>query len=353
MSDDGASGSDGGGTGRSGSSGGGMGEDIQRVDAALREQFSWYVVAKKEFKDTVRSKLLWLLSAIFVIVFALPAFLGLYFGLGQIAQQQGATLTTDAFFGSAARLGSALIPLVAIVVGYASIVGERKSGSLKVLLSLPFSRGDVVVGKVIGRSAVVAIPILIGFLVSVAVLLPANVALNAVGFVLAALLTALLGVVFVSLAVGISAAARTGRRAIVGTVGIYVYFFLFWNSFANSIGGLLGEYLNVTAGTAATTSLFVKLVNPTQSYQTLVDAALGNSALTARATMFQGLRIAGICEQALGGNVSMSQGAGISCQSTGAGVPFYFSNVAVLVYFLLWIVVPVALGYRLFDGADL
>lgn len=320
------------------------------VDAALRGRFTWYPVAKKEFRDTVRSKLLWVLSAIFVVIFALPAFLGLYLDVGQL---QGTTVTTDAFFGIATRLGSALVPIIAIVIGYASVAGERESGSLKVLLSLPFSRRDVVVGKVVGRSAVVAVPILLGFLVSALVLVPSGVEFNALGFVLGSVLTALLGVVFVALAVGFSAGAASSLRSMVGTVAVYVYFFLFWNSFANSIGAVLSRYLDVTVATQLRATLFVKLLNPTQAYQTLVNAALGQSPLDARTSMFALQRGAAVCQEVLGGNVSLSPAGGIACNPIDSGIPFYFSNTAVLLYMLAWLAVPVAVGVYLFDVADL
>lgn len=328
--------------------------DLAMIDETLRERFTWYVVAKKEFQDTVRSKVIWILSAMFIVIFALPAFLGLYFNVGQLAQQQGQTLTTDAFFAIATRFGSALIPIIAIVIGYAAIVGERESGSLKVLLSLPFSRRDVLVGKVVGRSAVVAVPILVGFLVSVMVLIPANVNLSAVGFVLGSVLTALLGVVFVSLAVGFSAAARTSRRAIIGTVGIYIYFFLLWNPFANSVGWALREYLDAGLAPTLKLTVFLKLLNPTQAYQTLVNSALGQSAIDARAGMFGGFRRAVYCNEALGGNMTGGGlGAAGTCNPVQGGLPIYFSDPAVVVYFLLWLAVPLLVGYRLFNGTDL
>jgi len=326
---------------------------LAELDQQLRAQFTWYPVAKKEFQDTVRSKLIWLLSAVFIIIFALPAFVGLYFDIGQLAQQQGTTITTDAFFGIATRLGSALVPIIAIVVGYASIVGERESGSLKVLLSLPFTRRDVLVGKVVGRSAVVVVPILAAFIISVIVLVPAGVQVNPGGFLAGTALTALLAAVFVSLAVGFSAAARTGRRAIVGTVGIYLYFFLFWNAFTQAVGTLLRNRLDVGAESTLKLSLFLKLLNPTQSYQTLVNSALGESPMSARAAMYSGFRAFAVCQQALSGNATMSQAGGLACNPTNGSLPFYYSDPAVLVYFLLWLVVPLVVGYRLFSAADL
>lgn len=337
---------DGGGTSDSG--GTSDGGDLAAIDRSIRERFPGYVVAKKEVRDTIRSKLLWVLSVIFVVIFALPAFFGLYLDIGNLASEQGVTITTDSFFRIAGQFGSALVPIIAIVVGYGAVVGERESGSLKVLLSLPFTRRDVVLGKVLGRGAVLAIPILLGFLVSVVVLVPAGVQVSPVGFALGAALTALLGVVFVSLAVGFSAGASSSLRAIVGTVGVYVYFFLFWNPFANSVGSLLRRFLDAGVASTLKLSLFLKLLNPTQSYQTLLDAALGQPSMAARAGMFGRFRAPFVCQEALGGNYTRA-----GCVAESGGVPFYFSDPAVLVYLLVWLVVPVVVGVYLFDRTDL
>jgi len=55
---------------------------------------------------------------------------------------------------------------MALIAAYLAIAGERESGSLKLLLGLPPSRGEVLVGKFLGRSGVVAIGLVLGFLVS-------------------------------------------------------------------------------------------------------------------------------------------------------------------------------------------
>jgi hypothetical protein len=50
-------------------------------------------------------------------------------------------------WGLAGVGGALLIPLAALVAAYLSIAGERESGSIKFALSLPISRGDLVLGK--------------------------------------------------------------------------------------------------------------------------------------------------------------------------------------------------------------
>jgi ABC-2 type transport system permease protein len=53
-------------------------------------------------------------------------------------------------------------PIVGVVVGYNAVSGGRESGSLKLLLSLPHSRADVVFGKVVGRGAALSLAVFAG-----------------------------------------------------------------------------------------------------------------------------------------------------------------------------------------------
>ena len=140
---------------------GGDRSGVAVLDEAMREQFTWYVVAKKEFNDAVRSKGLWALSAVFTLLFVLPA--GRIWWnqrssdqqLGQQALDIGMQFFISRFYLDTVTL---LVTIVVLFVGYAAVTKEKESGSLKLLLSLPFTRRDVIVGKVLGRSAVAAVP---------------------------------------------------------------------------------------------------------------------------------------------------------------------------------------------------
>ena len=92
---------------------------------------SWDVVARKDFADAVRSRGLWALSALFVIVFALPPLLLFYLELGQPTQTEG---STDVFIFFMKEASALLVPVIAIVVAYAAITHERESGTMKILL---------------------------------------------------------------------------------------------------------------------------------------------------------------------------------------------------------------------------
>lgn len=292
---------------------------------------TWQAVARKDFQDAVRSKWLWALSAIFVGLFAGSA----YFVGSNIASGQQQAITTDTFLQTLGQLVITLIiPLVAIVVSYSAIVGERESGSLKLLLSLPHSRQDAVLGKLVGRGGVVALPILIGLVLALVVLGVYGVGIEFGNFVLFTLLTMLLGVVFVSIAVGVSAAVSTNRRAMLGTVGLYFLFTLFWNR-VRQVLLFANDQLSLGLDTIAIVKygLFIKYFNPVRAYQTLSARLYMDSALDAR--LYDSGMLAQMIKQ------QMSE------------TPFYLSDPVVLAQFLLWLFVPVALGYWVFDKADL
>jgi hypothetical protein len=106
---------------------------------------TWEVVARKDFQDAVRSHWLWALSALFVAVLAFPPAL-IIADIIQIGQASEG-LNTDLFVFLMRDTMTLLVPIIAIVLAYASVTGERDSGTLKLLLSLPHSRRDVVAGK--------------------------------------------------------------------------------------------------------------------------------------------------------------------------------------------------------------
>ena len=224
------------------------------------------IIARKEFQDAVRSRMLWGIVAVIAVMTGLSASMSVLVP----AVESG----PEAAIGGASQFAGLLVPIVALVAAYLSIAGERESGSLKVLLGLPTSRGTVVLGKFLGRSGVVGVGLVVGFGISGMIIRILYGRLPLVAFTGTLALTVLLGLVFVGIAVGISAISRTRARAMTLAVATYLGLTLLWDLVPNAVhllvtGQMPGEIVPAWF-------LFLKSLSPTGAYSALVrDLLLG------------------------------------------------------------------------------
>ncbi|MFB6160177.1 MAG: ABC transporter permease subunit [Haloferacaceae archaeon] len=247
---------------------------------------SWRVVARKDFEDAARSGWLLGLAALFVVLVSL----GVY--VTSLLSGGGGVDSTAVLRSGFVQDGvvTAFIPLVSLVVAYNAVVGERESGSLKLLLALPHSRADVVFGKVVGRAAAVATAIAAGFLLPAVVLLVLDsVTFAAVAYVQYTFFAALLGVAFVAIAVGFSAATASHRLAMAGAVGIYFLFV----GLLGAIQFPLSLYLQVS-GTPGWLPLsgqelirMIRLINPTGAFKIVTNGFLGGRLFSGQGARLQ------------------------------------------------------------------
>ncbi|MFB6140252.1 MAG: ABC transporter permease subunit [Halosimplex sp.] len=340
-----------------------MSTESQGLDGALRDTFDWYPVAKKEFRDAIRSKGLWVLSFFFTALFVLPAAINWW----NLRNAERVSRAVESFGLQAAISGvylslvTLLVPVVVIFVTYAAVSDERTSGSLKVLLSLPFSRRDVIVGKIAGRSAVVGVPLALALLVTGAFFALSPFAFKFDAFAWFALFTLAFTLVMVAFFVSISGAMSTNLRSLMGAGLVYFYLSFGWNSLANFVGDVLADYVGIAGALRWQIVLFVKLLSPTQAYKTLTRSiVLGGdgAALSSRFNMFhkdpETMRT--ICANVLSGQPGVQQtlfGNQTTCRSAGSAIPFYFSDAAVFVSLFLWIGIAAAISYYTFDRVDL
>lgn len=180
---------------------------------------SWQAVARKDFQDASRSYLLWGLTAFFVFVVTVVSL-----ALGYFAENP----TSSDVFGLVHLAFQYLVPLIAISIAHNAIVGEHESGSLKILLSLPHSRDDVIVGKVVGRTGAIVGPLVAGMAIPALGMILVGVRFEAVDFLLYLLFTVMFAVSFVGISVGASALFTTRFRTIVSLFGFYFVFDILW-----------------------------------------------------------------------------------------------------------------------------
>lgn len=288
---------------------------------------SWQAVAEKDFRDAMQSRLLIGLTALFVLFAA-----GIAYDAFELRPPPevrfGAAATTFILIRDMVNPVSVFVPLVAIAAAYRSIAGERQSGSLKILLSLPNSRVDIVVGKFLGRAGVVAAALLLGFaigMVTTAFLADDFAIVEYLAFVS---ITLLLAFVFVSIAVGVSAFTKSTFWAGIGAFGIFVLFQFLWPILA--LGAIYA--LNGFEFPGADEQLAEWLQN-------LFDVLLVIDPTTAyRQGVLWVVRLLAEDQEA---------------QQAAADAPFYVQDWFGFVVLAFWIVLPLAIGYLRFESSDL
>lgn len=280
---------------------------------------SWIHVASKDFADASRSMMLWALTVLLVLLVA---------GVSAIPYLL-ADGTTPPFEEALSFLFTPialLVPIIGLVVGYQAIVSERESGSIRFLLGLPNTRRDVVLGKVIGRAGVVAVPTLIGFLVGAVVigaLYDGFIVADYLGLLVFSLI---MGLVYVSVAVGISASVSSRAKALAGVLGFFVLFDFLWEFVTMAIYWVIEGSLPGFDGLPAW-YLFILRLSPGQ--------ALSAIALT-------------LIEIVGAGDLDLTAAGRVAGE-----VPFYLENWFAWIIVVLWIIVPVSLGYLRFKNAIL
>lgn len=280
---------------------------------------SWLAVAEKDFRDAIRSRLMIGVAVIFV------AFTGGGIALGSAFGIESGAVTVLILQVLLSGM-SIFIPLIAIGIAYQSIAGERESGSLKLLLSLPNSRLDVVIGKFLGRSAVLSVAVVIGFismLIATAITFEGDIQPTVIlTFMLSVLV---LTIVFVSIAVSVSAFSRSTFSAAMGGFGFFVLFQFAWGGLIFLLRYVANGFETPGLGAQAPSwAEFLYVANPMTGWE--------------QATAWLLRR------------VSEEQSTQQAQQAADA---FYLEPWFGFVVLAAWIVLPLVVGYLRFESSDL
>ena len=274
-----------------------------------------YTVAKKEFMDNVRNKWIIVLTIIFVLLIIIFSYIG---GAGSFGDMQATTL-------GLLIVTSMLIPLIAIVLGYATIVGEAESGALYVVLSYPVKRIEVLLGKFIGLSAVLLLSIFLGFGLGGIIIAGTSGTGSLSGFIGAIFLSIFLGLIYISCIICISAFCKRRSRAIAG--GIIL---IFWGMIYGSVlmGALYGtgyDFNDFRTGDVPEWFFDSVVFSPMDMHQTAVMRAFGME------------------------NISIDMFG----EKLEFAIPDFLSMGNMLVAHLVWIIVPLLLAIRFFKRRDI
>lgn len=183
---------------------------------------TWQAVAYKDFQDAIRSRSLVVLTVLFALFVGLAAF--------SYSELSGGDPSSGGLMWALWGPSALLVPIIAVLVSYRSVAGERELGSMRFLLALPHTRRDVVLGKVLGRTAVVAVAVLVGFAIGGAIIF-LSYELSVFVYLGFVAVTVLLGLVYVSVGVGMSAVTGSVSRAAGLVVGVFVFLQYLWAYF--------------------------------------------------------------------------------------------------------------------------
>ena len=260
---------------------------------------STLAVAKRDFLDVRRAKLVWAPAALYTL-FMLLFFYG----------QSGAE--DPNFYGVLWGLlglgGVLVVPLIALVAAYLSVAGERESGQIKFTLGVPVDRLSFVIGTLAAQVFVPDMSIEYG---------------DYLRFIAITLLYAL---AYVSVAVGISAATSSRSRAMGAGIGFFFLFNLVWN------------FLPVTP-VQMLEFVLEKLGENPENYENLLELVFSISPTGAYLNSSKLFMSQQFLERV--GNTPAS------------GDPFYIQGWFMLVILALWVVLPLAFGYWRFGNAQL
>ncbi len=306
-----------------------MSTDSTEAETAPVNAASIQAIARKDFQDAVRSWLFWGLSLFFFMLLVIVAGVVAYFGEDIAAQ--GAT--TEALVGIVSNLTRLVIPLVALILGWKAIAGERESGSIKIMLALPHSRTDMILGKLLGRSAVLSLSLVVGFVLAalvVAVLLGGFSVVDYTGLLAVSIIYA---IAYLSIAVSLSSLTKSTSIAGAAMFGVFVLFYIVWNAIGTVVLLLMGRgtISGVEVGDGVRPpdwAIFLEMLDPGAAYANVLSLAT---------------------EAAQADDETLAMQA----ELFGGDLPFYLQDWFALVVLLFWIVTPLVVAVYRFDRVDL
>jgi Cu-processing system permease protein len=231
-------------------------------------------VAEKEFLNARRDMRVIAISAIFTLLA-----LGIaYFGSAPTGQVSFRGF--DVTVASLVSLAIFIVPLVALLLGYDAIVGEKEKSTLGLLLALPVTRAEVLIGKFVGLSGTLVLSITAGFgLAGIVIGLEAGLE-EASSYLVFIATSILLGMVFLSLALLLSTLASEKSKAIFGAIFFWFFFVIIYDL------ALLGLLISSDGAISPRVFSFLLMLNPTDVFRILnligleeVRASLGLATL--------------------------------------------------------------------------
>lgn len=308
-------------------------DDSDQKPRTLRGRRNWLSVARKEVADAGRAWHPYVLTAAFLTILILGSMRKI-----QEVNRPSPNSQSEITFGDGlitlAEYLEVFVPLVILIGMHMAIARERERGSLHVMLALPVSRRDVLVGTALGRGVVIAGTLLVALAVNGVVQWVLYDSMNLLTYAKFAVAVVGLGIVFVGIAVGISAAARTTNRAVSAAIGVFFVVTFLWERLLQVVDlatGVRPELLPMEQNVAPGWRVLLHRIRPGEAWRLVTTDWL----------------VPVMSEFGRGENTYYAR------YTTPGPEPFYLESWVLAIVLLLWCVVPLLLGYWRLRNADL
>jgi Cu-processing system permease protein len=271
-----------------------------------------WILASKELRDGFRNR--WVAASIIVL-----AILALVLSvLGSAPTGSVRVSELDISVIGLASLSVYLIPLIALMLSYDTLVGEFERGTMMLLLAYPVTRWQIIMGKFLGHLSILLIAIVVGYGGTVVVLTlltdSGTEGWQAYATMMAS--TLVLGAVFIALGYLISVIVRERATAAGSAIGLWLVFVVLYDL-------LLFGALTMDEEQKISQQLFstLMLVSPTDTYRVL------------NLSLFEGV----------------SEAAGIAGVAAETGM----SGMLLASSLALWIILPLVATLLVFQNREL
>ena len=204
----------------------------------------------------------------FYLTVGLFAILGVGLGVLYVRASQGAVTGINLLVLVALSV-TFLVPLAALTNGYEAVAGPRRSGALKVVLGLPYTRRDVVVGAYLGRLGMVLSAVAALLVTAHVVALLGGMPVAPAEAVVLFGAAVLLSMAFVGVAVGISVVVRSSTWGAALAFGFFLLSVLLWSQALVRALVFLANGLS-TPATRPEWANVVDVCNPLTAYRSVV-----------------------------------------------------------------------------------
>lgn len=237
---------------------------------------SFYPIAKKEFLENVRNAWIIAMTAMFLVLTVIAASVIAAATRGMGGGSGGVDIVVTI---SVMRfIAGFLLPILALMLGFGTLAGERESGSLALLVAQPVTRHDVVLGKFLGLFGVLGTSILVGIggggLIVVLQSADPGRGMGPLGMFV--LLTLIWGAAWVAITLLASAFFARRGTAVAGSLVLWFIFSVVWFPLVLIVAASTGRA--GSDGVEFPAGLFIlELLNPDTVYGDLLAQTTGGA----------------------------------------------------------------------------